>query len=64
EPIRPPEPGGPGQPSAARTSADGVGAIEATASDLLLWLYQRVELDTSGVPTEVVHRFRELTFTD
>lgn len=38
--------------------------IAATASDLLLWLYGRQELDTSAVPPPLVGRFRELCFTD
>lgn len=40
------------------------GEIVATASELLLWLYNRVELDTSAVPPELVARFRALCFTD
>jgi uncharacterized protein (TIGR03083 family) len=46
-----------------RTAADGP-AVEATAADLLLWLYRRVPLDTSGVPDELLTRFTALTFTD
>jgi uncharacterized protein (TIGR03083 family) len=42
----------------------GPPAVQATASDLLLWLYRRVEIDTASVPTDVVERFRALTFTD
>ena len=42
----------------------GVRALVATASDLLLWLYGRVELNTSPVPTDLVTRFRALCFTD
>lgn len=38
--------------------------VEATASDLLLWLYGRVELDTAGVSDELVGRFRGICFTD
>lgn len=48
------------QPGAA---AD-VPAITATASDLLLWLYGRVSLDTAPVPPELIGRFRALCFTD
>lgn len=38
--------------------------VVASAADLLLWLYGRVELDTSGVPDDLVARFRALCFTD
>jgi uncharacterized protein (TIGR03083 family) len=42
----------------------GVPAISATASDLLLWLYGRVDLDPGAVPAGLVERFRALCFTD
>ena len=54
------------QPGAVRLTAgtaDGP-TLEATGSDLLLWLYGRVDLDTSTVPADVLARFRALTFTD
>jgi uncharacterized protein (TIGR03083 family) len=38
--------------------------VEATASDLLLWLYQRVVVDTAAVPDELLARFRALCFSD
>jgi uncharacterized protein (TIGR03083 family) len=38
-------------------------AIAAKAPELLLWLYQRIDLDTSAVDPELVARFRALTFT-
>ncbi len=38
-------------------------AITATASDLLLWLYGRVDLDTAAVDAGVLARFRALCFT-
>lgn len=38
--------------------------VSATASDLLLWLYGRRDLDTAPVPADVVSRFRALCFTD
>ena len=38
--------------------------LEGTASDVLLWLYGRTELDTSSVPSDLVARFRGLCFTD
>jgi uncharacterized protein (TIGR03083 family) len=41
-----------------------VPAITATASDLLLWLYGRVDLDTASVPSDVIEAFRALCFTD
>jgi len=45
--------------------ADGdAPVLEATASDLLLWLYDRVDLDTSAVPADAVARFREGCATD
>lgn len=37
---------------------------DGDASDLLLWLYQRAEVDTSTVDPELVKRFRALSFTD
>lgn len=47
-----------------REAGDGVPAITASASDLLLWLYGRVKLDTPRVPEDLVSRFRALCFTD
>ena len=38
--------------------------MEASAADLLLWLYGRNELDTSAVPDDLLGRFTALTFTD
>ena len=38
-------------------------AITATASDLLLWLYGRVDIDTAAVDAGVLARFRALCFT-
>lgn len=43
---------------------DSFDAVTATASDLLLWLYGRVELNTAPVPNDVIERFRALCFTD
>jgi uncharacterized protein (TIGR03083 family) len=43
---------------------DGAPAVEAAASDLLLWLYGRVELDTSPVDAGLLQRFRAMCFTD
>jgi uncharacterized protein (TIGR03083 family) len=47
-------------PDAARDAP----RLSATASDLLLWLYGRVDLETAPVPADVVGRFRALCFTD
>jgi len=41
-----------------------VPVLEATASDLLLWLYGRIDLDTSAVPADAVARFRDRCSTD
>jgi uncharacterized protein (TIGR03083 family) len=56
--------GRPGTATVADGAQDGVPVLEATASDLLLWLYQRVELDTSAVPGDLLVRFRAVCFTD
>jgi len=39
-------------------------ALAASASDLLLWLYRRVTLAPGAVGSDVLDRFRALTFTD
>ncbi|MHB8323142.1 MAG: maleylpyruvate isomerase family mycothiol-dependent enzyme [Candidatus Dormibacteria bacterium] len=41
-----------------------VPAITATASELLLWLYHRVDLNTASVPSDLIERFQALCFTD
>ncbi|MHB1988671.1 MAG: maleylpyruvate isomerase N-terminal domain-containing protein [Acidimicrobiales bacterium] len=41
-----------------------VPTLTATASELLLWLYARVEIDIASVPADLVARFRALCFTD
>ena len=41
-----------------------VPAVTATASDLLLGLYGRVDLNIAPVPSDLVQRFRALCFTD
>lgn len=43
--------------------ADGLPTITGSAADLLLWLYRRVEVDTSAVAPALLHRFRALTYT-
>jgi uncharacterized protein (TIGR03083 family) len=52
----------PGTVRTTRGESDGP-VVEATAADLLLWLYGRVELDTA-VPGDLVARFRALCGTD
>jgi uncharacterized protein (TIGR03083 family) len=42
----------------------GTPVLEATAADLLLWLYGRIETDTSAVPEDLLGRFRAICFTD
>ena len=44
--------------------AEDAPIVEGTASDLLLWLYGRRDLDTSAVPVDLMARFRGLCFTD
>lgn len=41
----------------------GYPVLAGTASDLLLWLYQRVELDLGKVPTDLAQRLHQLCFT-
>ncbi len=43
---------------------DGGSAIHASASDLLLWLYGRVEVPVPADVAGIVERFRGLRFTD
>lgn len=50
-----------GSPAA---TAEQAPTIEASAPDLLLWLYARTELDPALVPAPLVERFRRLCFTD
>src|SRR4051794_9493328 len=59
----------PGTVRFSRGAAEGAPSVTGTASDLLLWLYRRVELPVTagadGAPAdELVRRFRALTFTD
>ncbi len=39
-------------------------ALAASASDLLLWLYKRVELKTDQIPADLLARFEQVCFTD
>ncbi len=48
----------------AGTGASGVPQIAATAEDLLLWLYDRVALNTAAVAADVLTQFRTLSYTD
>jgi uncharacterized protein (TIGR03083 family) len=55
------------RPGTARVTegvAAGAPAVAAPAAQLLLWLYDRVGLDTSPVPPDLLGRFRGLCFTD
>lgn len=42
----------------------GAATVAAPGSDLLLWLYRRIELETPGVDADLIARFRDLTYTD
>ena len=56
-----------GRPGTAAVSSgvrEGVPALQAPAGDLLLWLYQRIELDATAVPADLLARFRGICFTD
>jgi uncharacterized protein (TIGR03083 family) len=53
----------PGSLQTSRGAGPGVPGVEATASDLLLWLYQRADVPVEA-PAEVVARFRRLSSTD
>jgi uncharacterized protein (TIGR03083 family) len=59
----------PGTVRFSRGAEPGAPSVTGTASDLLLWLYRRVELPVTpgadGAPVdELVRRFQALTFTD
>jgi uncharacterized protein (TIGR03083 family) len=54
----------PGTLAVSRDAAGEAPVIVAPAADLLLWLYTRLELDTSAASPELVARFRSMTFTD
>ncbi|MFL6162393.1 MAG: maleylpyruvate isomerase family mycothiol-dependent enzyme [Jatrophihabitantaceae bacterium] len=47
-----------------RGAQPGLPVLAGTASDLLLWLYRRVELPAQAQVKELIERFRGLTFTD
>jgi uncharacterized protein (TIGR03083 family) len=48
----------PGTITASRGTTDAP-ALEATASDLILWLYSRKDLDSGAVPADLLARFRD-----
>jgi len=54
----------PGTLQVERVGDDDAPTVTATASDLLLWLYARTDVDTSGLPPGVEDRFRALCYTD
>jgi uncharacterized protein (TIGR03083 family) len=54
----------PGTLEVSRDAAGEAPVLLAPAADLLLWLYGRVELDTSAVPPDLLGAFRTMTFTD
>jgi uncharacterized protein (TIGR03083 family) len=54
----------PGAVAWSRGARAKVPRVHATASDLLLWLYGRIELDIGEVPPDVLSRFGALSFTD
>jgi uncharacterized protein (TIGR03083 family) len=53
----------PGTVHVEHGAADGP-VLEATAADLLLWLYARTDPEASAVPDDLLGRFRALCFTD
>lgn len=54
----------PGTVASTRGGTPDGPELSASASDLLLWLYGRRALPPGPVPTEVLSRFRALSFTD
>jgi uncharacterized protein (TIGR03083 family) len=52
----------PGTLTFVRGGAAGLPTVSATASDLLLWLYGRVEIEAPD--QDLIQRFRGLSFTD
>lgn len=56
------------EPEAALTwvrgAEEGAATVSGTASDLLLWLYDRTELPVEADDDKLVQRFRKLCFTD
>ena len=56
--------GRPGTVRMTRGALAATPAVTGTASDLLLWLYRRVELPIPADAQALADRFRALTFTD
>jgi uncharacterized protein (TIGR03083 family) len=56
--------GRPGTAVVSEGVREGAAVLEATAADLLLWLYGRLELHPPAVPDDLLARFRALCFTD
>ncbi len=54
----------PGTVQFHRGSGDGAPAVSGSAADLLLWLYQRVELGLDDGTRPLVQRLRALSYTD
>lgn len=59
--IKDAEPDGP--MTWVREAEDGAASVSGTASDLLLWLYDRTELPVRADDDQLVERFRKLRFT-
>ncbi len=54
----------PGTLSVSEGASADQPTISASASDLLLWLYRRVDVDVPSVLAPVIERFKAFTFTD
>jgi uncharacterized protein (TIGR03083 family) len=54
----------PGTLQVERVGDDEAPTVTAAASDLLLWLYARTDVDTTALPPGVEARFRSLCYTD
>ncbi len=54
----------PGTARVTSGASDKAPVLEADAGSLLLWLYDRVPLETAPVPPDLVDRFRAMRFTD
>lgn len=54
----------PGSLRMRRGARAGGPVLAAPAADLLLWLYERRDLDTGALPDGMVQRFRRLSSTD
>lgn len=54
----------PGSVRASRGAEEGAPVLEASASELLLWLYRRIQVPPGEVPVEMVARFHAATSTD